>query len=165
MIRFDKIKEEFYIDTLIQFDENHLVFKKELATGFADLIPLDQKQMYIDIEKANTKSAIKHIRKTRAKAEAEAMAIAEFNASPLGMYLSTLTILQAGKAKKTLEKQFRYNGVIRTRVENCDYKLSLGFKPVYLRGEYMLTTIENGVYNSITKTEYDYCNYIINKGL
>ena len=165
MIRFDKIKEEFYIDTLIRFDENHLVFKKELATGFADLIPLDQKQMYIDIEKTNTKYAIENIRKTRAKAKAEAELLKEFNASSLGLYLATLTTLQAGKAQKVLEKQFRYNGITRTRYENCDYKLSLGFKPVYLKGEYMLTTTENGVYNSITKTEYDYCSYIINKGL
>lgn len=165
MIRFDKIENKFYIDTLVEFPHNNnfLVFKKELATGFADLIPVDQKQMYIDIEKANTKSAIKNIRKQREANLKQRLDAIAFNNSPLGLYLSTLTILQAGKAKKVLEKQFRYNGVVKTRAEHCLERLKKGFKPVYLEKtkEYLLTTEETGVYTTLTKTEYDFLNFII----
>lgn len=162
MIRYNKIENKFYIDTLIKFDDNYYCFKKEKATGFFDLIPVEQKQLYIDIEKANVKHAIKTIRKARAKVEAEEKEQEEFNASPLGMYLNTLPTLQAGKAKKVLEKQFRYSDGVKTRAEHCLDRLKQGFKPVYKLNEYMLTTEKTGVYTTLTKIEYDFLNFIIN---
>lgn len=101
----------------------------------------------------------------------------------LDKYLEGFTSMQAGRIKKILSKVYRYGGVVMSRAAWVEATLQDGYKTAFVKGvytggkkwveaeygwggewvytqkdEYQLQK-DNYSY-TITKTEYDYANYL-----
>lgn len=97
-----------------------------------------------------------------------------YNNSFLG-FTDNRTALQAGKIEKCLSKAFRYDGVVMERRDAMLQDLRSGKTPDMVeenvngknKKSYRLNFVIDGsdVYNEITKTEYDFCMYLIKNDL
>lgn len=101
------------------------------------------------------------------------------NNSFLG-FTDNRTALQAGKIEKCLSKAFRYNGVVMERRDKMLQDLRNGKEPKIAeetvngktkKSYRIYSTIRDGefagtrVFSEITKTEYDFCMYLIKNNL
>ena len=101
------------------------------------------------------------------------------NNSFLG-FTDNRTALQAGKIEKCLSKAFRYNGVVMERRDKMLQDLRNGKEPKIAeetvngktkKSYRVYSTIKDGefagtrVFSEITKTEYDFCMYLIKNDL
>lgn len=129
------------------------------------------RQKYLDRQeqkeaKARAQQLMKEKEKEKAKEEQIKREKETRRASLLG-WGNTLPDLQLNRALAVLSKEYRYNGVVKTRCQHVIDCIAKGYRPDYRKQQKkyrLLLPQENGFLSySITKTEYEFACYLYNE--
>ena len=149
----------FVGSTLIEFVKG---WSSEKAEEYAAV-----RQSRLDeLKEKHAQAAAKRLAKQKEKEERIRQGKETRLASLLG-WGDTLTKLQLNRALAVLEKEYRYNGVVKTRRQHVIDCVDDGYQPEYWesRKEYRLVRHEGNTLVSypITKTEYEFALYLYNE--